>query len=145
MKAMSVINELNSTVEVFTADEDGCFTNRIFSISTIPEDHKSNNQCADIHYSVDGMYLYASNRGHNSIVVYKVDQETMELEAIQWMKEDINWPRNFTISPDNKHLLIANQNSNKITIYTINNETGKLNYTNNSLSLSKPVCLTFLN
>lgn len=142
MKAMAVINELNSTIELFIPDSNGIFNQRLAVESTIPSDFTENNQCADIHYSNDGNYLFASNRGYNSIVAFKVNKETMKLELVGHMQEEIDWPRNFTLSPNNKFLLVANQNSNSITIYE-NNE-GNLKYTNTKIDLSQPVCLTFL-
>jgi 6-phosphogluconolactonase len=143
-KAMAVVNELNSTVDIYLPDNNACFSERSSSISTLPDGFNSNNQCADIHYSSDGKFLYASNRGHNSIVVYSVNEETMELEIIEWMKESINWPRNFIIDNNQNFLLVANQNSNTISVYQRDKSSGKLTYTNNQISISKPVCLTLL-
>jgi 6-phosphogluconolactonase len=144
MKAMAVVNELNSTISLFKADRDGCFSELYSSITTLPDNFTSNNQCADIHYSPDGMFLYASNRGHNSIVVYKVDQATMALEIVDWFSETINWPRNFTIDPTGNFIIVANQNANSITVLKRDAANGKLTYTGHRLTVSKPVCVTLL-
>lgn len=143
-KAMMVINELNSTIETYLPDEHGCFTKFKSTTKTIPSTFTTNNQCADIHFSHDGKFLFGSNRGHNSIVSYAVNQESMELTLIGWMQEDISWPRNFTISPDGNFILVANQNSDLITVYKVDQTTGILTYTGNKLSLSKPVCLNLM-
>lgn len=143
-KAMTVINELNSTLETYLPDEEGVFSSFLLRVSTIPESFTANNQCADIHYSPDGKYLYASNRGHNSVAVFAIDENTMEAQLIQWMEKAINWPRNFALSPDGNYLLVANQEANQISIYTINKENGQLSFTGNTTPLSKPVCLTFV-
>ncbi|MDA3818571.1 MAG: lactonase family protein [Prolixibacteraceae bacterium] len=139
---MAVVNELNSSIEVFKADKNGLFTKRIHTVSTIPKSHTSNNQCADIHFSDDGKYLYASNRGHNSIAVFKMNQK-MKPELIQLMDQTISWPRNFSLSPDGKFMLVANKNSNCITLYRVDKNTGKLTYTKQRINISKPVCITF--
>lgn len=144
MKAMAVVHELNSTVAIYKADENGCFSILQSTISTIPKSFTANNQCADIHYSPNGNFLYASNRGHNSIVIYKVNKETMDLELVEQMDEKLNWPRNFCIDPSGHFLIAANQNSNLITVYEIDAISGKLTYTGNNLSISKPVCINLL-
>lgn len=141
---MAVINELNSTIEVFAVDEQGCFTKRLSSTTTIPDTHSGNNQCADIHYSEDGRFLYASNRGHNSIAVFSV-KNNYELELIQWMDKGISWPRNFALSPDGRLLLVANQHSNTITVYAVDKVKGVLKKLPSELELDQPVCITFLN
>lgn len=143
MKAMCVINELNSTIDVFLPDSNQVFTKHLTTISTIPNDFFENNLCADIHYSSDGKLLFASNRGYNSIVSYKVDQESMKLELIGHTQETINSPRNFALSPDNKYIFVANQEGNSISVFE--NKDGLLLYTGSKLNISKPVCITFLN
>ncbi|MBN2806633.1 MAG: lactonase family protein [Prolixibacteraceae bacterium] len=143
-KAMTVINELNSTLETYLPDDEGVFSLLQSVVSTIPTSHTTNNQCADLHYSSDGKTLYASNRGHNSIAVFSVDQITMEATLVQWMEEAIEWPRNFAISPNGKFLLAANQEAHHISVYAIDQKSGKLTFTGLTSPLSKPVCLTFL-
>jgi 6-phosphogluconolactonase len=113
-------------------------------MSTLPSDFSGKSFCADIHYSADGRFLYASNRGHNSIVIFKVDQQTMKPDAESWVKEDIHWPRNFIIDPSGNFLLVANQKADDITIYKIDRATGLLTYTGHKILVSAPVCLTWL-
>jgi 6-phosphogluconolactonase len=144
-KAMAVISELNSTVTVFTPDNEGIFNILLETKSTLPADYMNNNQCADIHFSPDGNYLYASNRGHNSIAVYKVDEETMKIELTELYTKDINWPRNFLITPNGEFLIVANQNSNSIEVLKRNIDTGKLTQTEFKQHISKPVCVTLYN
>lgn len=144
LKAMAVVNELNGTVTLLKPDSLGCFDQYYSTTTTLPADFTAFNKCADIHFSPNGKFLYASNRGHNSLVIYKVDQETMNLEIVGWEIEMINWPRNFTIEPSGNYLLVANKDANNITVYTIDEVTGLLNYTGNSIELSKPVCLNLI-
>jgi 6-phosphogluconolactonase len=143
-KAMSVIHELNNMVSTYLPDQKGRFTLLQSVMSTLPSDFSGKSFCADIHYSADGRFLYASNRGHNSIVIFKVDQQTMKPDAESWVKEDIHWPRNFIIDPSGNFLLVANQKADDITIYKIDRATGLLTYTGHKILVSAPVCLTWL-
>jgi 6-phosphogluconolactonase len=138
-----VINELNSTITVFK--NDGVNREKFQTIKTIPKDFEGENYCADIHISADGKNLYGSNRGHNSIAVFKVEPTTKKLKLLTNVPAEGNWPRNFTLSEDGKFMLVANQNSNNITVFRINPETGIPVFTENELKLPSPVCLEFLN
>ena len=137
-----IINELSSTVVSSTLDkETGVFT-KIDKKSTLPDDYQGPNACADIHISKDGKFLYASNRGHNSIAVYSVSESgDLKLLSIEPVQGD--WPRNFTLSPDGNFLLVANQKSDDITVFRVDKRTGLMKYTGNRISLSQPVCLKF--
>ena len=143
-KAMAVVNELKGTVTLFKPDNTGCFSQYYSTTSTLPPDFDDFNKCADVHFSPDGKFLYASNRGHNSIVIFKVNQETMDLETVGWQQETIVWPRNFTIAPSGNYLLVANKDANTITVFTVNKKNGILTYTGNSIEVSKPVCLNLI-
>lgn len=111
-------------------------------VSTLRDDFKGDSNCADIHLSKDESFVYGSNRGENTIVVFKRNKETGTLEKIQ--NEDVhgNWPRNFTLDPTGKFLLVANKKSNNISVFKIDQETGKLTFLN-STDLPTPVCLLF--
>ena len=137
-----IINELSSTVVSATVDEENGVFTKIDKKSTLPENYQEPNACADIHISKDGKFLYASNRGHNSIAVYSVSEGgDLELLGIENVQGD--WPRNFALSPDGNFLLVANQKSDNITVFRVDKRTGLLKYTGNQLSLSQPVCLKF--
>tara|TARA_R110002050_G_scaffold33846_7_gene85807 strand:- start:47919 stop:49067 length:1149 start_codon:yes stop_codon:yes gene_type:complete len=137
-----VINELSSTVVSASVDQEtGVFT-KIDKKSTLPDDYQEFNACADIHISKDGKFLYASNRGHNSIAVYSVSESgNLKLLTIESVQGD--WPRNFTLSPDGRYLLVANQKSNSITVFKVDQKTGLLEFTGNEIAVSQPVCLKF--
>ncbi|MDX1766887.1 MAG: lactonase family protein [Arenibacter troitsensis] len=137
-----IINELSSTVVSATVDEENGVFTKIDKKSTLPEDYQEPNACADIHISKDGKFLYASNRGHNSIAVYSVSEGgDLELLGIENVQGD--WPRNFALSPDGNFLLVANQKSDNIIVFRVDKQTGLLKYTGNQLGLSQPVCLKF--
>ncbi len=137
-----VINELNSTITTFTKSADNL--EKIQTISTLPSDFKGVSYCADIHVSGDGKYLYGSNRGHNSIAVFEINNETKQLKSVGFVQVEGNWPRNFTLSPDGKFLLVANQKSGNITVFKVNKESGMPEFTGNEIQIPAPVCIEFL-
>ncbi|WP_207435307.1 lactonase family protein [Sabulibacter ruber] len=134
-----VINELNATMTSLMYNAaNGTFT-EVETVPTIPSDYTGENACADVHVSADGRFLYGSNRGHNSIVVFAIDQDTNKLTLVQHVSVQGNWPRNFTLSPSGKTMLVANQRSNNITTFKVDTQTGKLTYTGHSTELPSPV------
>ncbi len=137
-----VVNELDCTVsQVLKSENDNYLL--LESYSTLPEDFKGANTCADIHISKDGKYLYASNRGHNSIAIFKVDEKNGSLRLINNVLTRGKTPRNFAISPDQRFLLVANQTSENIVCFRRNNKTGSLTYIS-EIPAPKPVCILFL-
>lgn len=137
-----MINELSSSVVSATVDkETGTFT-RIDKQSTLPPDFKDKNSCADIRLSNDGRFLYASNRGHNSIAIFSVTEEG-KLSLLRNEPVQGDWPRNFTLSPDGEFLLVANRKSNNIVVFKVDKKSGMLTYSENQASISQPVCLVF--
>ena len=137
-----VINEISNSIIVSNINqEDGSFE-RIQKVNTIPVDFDGKSHCADIHITSNGKFLYASNRGHNSIAMFSVSEDgTLEFLGTESVQGD--WPRNFTLSPDDKFLLVANQKSNNITVFSVHQDSGKLSFTGHDLKMSKPVCLKF--
>lgn len=140
-----IINELNNTVISFSVNSADGSLNKIETYSTLPEDFGGTSYCADIHIHPNGKFLYGSNRGHNSIVIYKINEENGRLTRTGFEPTQGNWPRNFTIDPTGNFLLAANQKSNNITVFLINKTTGLLDYTGISETVPSPVCLLFYN
>ena len=140
-KYLYVINELNSSITVF--ERKGPDYVEKETHTALSEDFSGESYCADIHLSPDGKFLYGSNRGEQTIVIFKVDQKTGSLGLVG--KESVrgDWPRNFTIDPTGKFLLVANQKSNNIVVFERNEGQGTLEFLE-ELSLPNPVCLEFL-
>ncbi|MEM1339291.1 MAG: lactonase family protein [Bacteroidota bacterium] len=138
---MYVINELNATLTVFKRDAEGRFI-PIQTENTIAPDWTGQKSCADIHLSPDGRFLYGSNRGENTIVIFSVDQETGKIALVGRESVRGDWPRNFVLDPSGNHILVANQRSNTITIFRRDREKGTLEYTS-QFELGSPVCLVF--
>ncbi|KAA3633330.1 MAG: lactonase family protein [Bacteroidetes bacterium] len=136
-----VINELNNSVTQVTMEESGEYT-RGDSWSTLPEDFSGESYCADIHISSDGKFVYASNRGHNSLAIFGVDEADGSLSFIKTGSVRGEWPRNFALSPDENFLLVANQHSNNITCFKRNKESGLLEFVS-EVEAPSPVCILF--
>ncbi len=135
-----VINELNSTITVLK--KDGSSYKNVQSIGTLRDDYLGINSCADIHLSKNEEFLYGSNRGENSIVVFRRNKRDGTLIKIQNIGVQGDWPRNFTISPNGNYLLVANQKSQNISVYAIDSVTGKIAF-KYSIKTPIPVCLLF--
>ena len=136
-----VMNELNSTVTMVRKTSGGNYQKK-GSISTLPEDYDGKNTGADIHISNDGRLVYASNRGHNSLAIFRADPKTGRLQSVGHQSTHGKWPRNFSLSPDGKYLLVANQHSNNLVAFKRNASTGLLKYLN-QIQAPSPVCILF--
>jgi len=141
LKIVYVVNEMTSSVSVAALNKDGSFT-IVETVSALPDGYDRPNTCADIHISKDGRFLYASNRGLNSIAIFSVDLKNGRLLQIGQESTRGDGPRNFTLSPDENYLLAANQNTQDIVAFRREAKTGKLQFTDQVKAL-KPVCLLF--
>lgn len=138
-----VVNELDMTITSLALDANAGKLSEVQTISTVPADFKGENSCADIHVSPNGDFLYASNRGHDSIVSYKIDKRTGRIEMIEHVSTGGKAPRNFAIDPAGSYLLAANQRSDSIVVFDIDGRTGKLKPTGTTVTTPSPVCLIF--
>ena len=138
-------NELDMTVTSLSVDANKGKLTEVQTLSSLPEGHKQTKEDsgADLHVSSDGRFLYASNRGHDSISTFTIDQTSGRLTFIDVVKTGGQTPRNFALDPTGKFLLAANQNSDSITVFKIDDKTGKLTSTNNGEPVPRPVCLVF--
>ncbi|MCB0458880.1 MAG: lactonase family protein [Flavobacteriaceae bacterium] len=136
-----VVNELNSTVRQLIKTNEGLYVKGTVT-STLPADFNGESYCADIHISHDGKFVYASNRGHDSLAIYSVDPDTGTLSLVGFESVKGKTPRNFTLTPNNEYLLVANQNSNNIVSFKRDSVTGKLTFVD-EIKAPKPVCILF--
>jgi 6-phosphogluconolactonase len=139
-----VINELDSTLTVFQYNELNGTLAQVENVSTLPADFSGVSYCADVHVSPSGKFLYGSNRGHNSIVVFAIDSRTGKLEQLEHVSTEGKWPRNFTIDPTGQFLLVANQHTDNVVTFSIDAKTGRLKPTGHVAEIPVPVCLKFL-
>jgi 6-phosphogluconolactonase len=138
-----VINELHATIAVFAVAPVQGNLQEVQTVATLPADFTSANTSADIHISPDGRFLYCSNRGHDSIAAFEIDQRNGKLTFIAHESTGGKTPRNFAIDPSGAFLLVANQNSDNIVTLRRDRKTGRLSATGNVAEVPAPVCLKF--
>jgi len=139
-----VLNELGCTIVSYRFDSSAGTLTEIQSVPTLPDDWTGGgNTTADVHVSSDGRFVYASNRGHDSLVIYSVDQASGEMTYVGHQSTGGKTPRNFGIAPSGKILLAANQDTDNIVVFTRDVETGKLSPTGSEIDVPMPVCLKF--
>jgi 6-phosphogluconolactonase len=143
-KRFYVVNELNATVTAFPYDAaTGQIGKELQTISTEPAGYSGPHSTAEIVAHPSGKFLYASNRGHNSIVGYRIDPSTGLLSVIGFAPQGVNFPRNFAIDPSGRWLYVANQKGDTIVQFEINPETGELKPTGQITPSITPVAIVF--
>ena len=98
---------------------------------------------AEIAIHPSGKFLYVSNRGHDSISLFRIDEKSGKLTLKRVEPTHCQTPRHFAIAPSGERLYAAGQASGTVTAFTIDPITGKLSFTNNSIKVPKPVCIIF--
>jgi 6-phosphogluconolactonase len=135
-----VCGELDSTVNA--VEFVGNTGKVVQSLSTLPKPTPGNST-AECILSPNGKFVYVSNRGHNSIAVFKVGEDR-KLAAVGHITGDIKIPRNFNIDPSGKWMLIASQDGDKVGVWEIDPNTGLAKETGNTVKVSRPVCVKFV-
>ncbi len=138
-------NELDMTVTAFRFDAVEGNLQKIHSASTIPDSiqERTGFSTAEIAIHPSGKFLYVSNRGHDSIALFGINEQSGKLSLKSVEPTRCQTPRHFAIAPDGKRLYAAGQASGTITAFTIDSETGKLSFTKRMLKVPKPVCIVF--
>ena len=139
------VNELDLTVTAFAYDPQAGTLTEVQTLSTLPAEVTDTKgfSTAEVVAHPSGRFLYASNRGHDSIAMYTVDEATGRLTFLGAEPIRGKTPRNFVIDPTGKFLLAAGQNSHTVTVFAIDAETGRLSFTGQSLDVPSPVCIRF--
>jgi 6-phosphogluconolactonase len=136
------VNELNSTVTAFMYGQGDL--EEIHSVSTLAAGFKGANYPAEVRVHPSGRWLYASNRGEDSIAAFSVDAKTGKLAPAGNTPTQGVQPRNFYIEPAGKYLLAANQKTNNVIVFEVDARTGKLQTTGKGITVGQPVCLRTL-
>ena len=139
-----VINEIDLTFTVLSYDADQGLLQKIETVSTLPPGVSSIGSTAEIRVHPSGCFLYGSNRGHNTIVVFSIDERTGKLSYVQNQSVHGRIPRNFDLDPTGTFLLTANQLTNTVVVFRIDLETGALSATGHQVEVPTPVCLQMI-
>jgi 6-phosphogluconolactonase len=138
------ISEMGSLVTVFAYDRAAGVLKQLQTISSLPKDFKGTNNSAEIEVHPNGRFVYASNRGHDSIAVFSVDPRAGTLTLVENVSTQGKTPRNFAIDPTGEFLLAANQDTDNIVIFRIDQKSGRLTPTGEDIKTPSPVCIVFL-
>ncbi|MHC4878302.1 MAG: lactonase family protein [Planctomycetota bacterium] len=136
-----VINELALTVTAFAFDSTSGELAEFQTLSTLPPGTEKQGSTAEVRVHPTGRFLYGSNRGHDSIVVYSIDQDTGRLTYVENESTQGNTPRNFFVEPSGSYLFAENQQSGTIVVLKIDQQTGALSATGSSIDIPSPVCI----
>lgn len=142
-RVVYVINERDSTVTAFEYDPETGRLKEIQTVSTLPETVDAENYCADIHVHPSGTWLYGTNRGHDSIVVFEIDGKSGRLTPISHESTRGHWPRDFALGPTGRYLYVENQQSDSIVPFEIDSA-GRLEPIDHRIDVPEPMCLQFL-
>jgi 6-phosphogluconolactonase len=139
-----VINEMASTITAMDYDAEHGTLKKLQTVSTLPKGFKGETSTAEIVVHPSGKFLYGSNRGHDSIVVFAIDPKSGELSYVGHQSEKIKTPRNFAIDPTATYMLVGNQGADSIVVFRINGETGELTPTGTLVDVPAPVCVLMI-
>lgn len=138
-----LVTELSSEIILFHYDAAEGTLSEKETQSMLPAGFSGSNLAADIHVHPSGRFLYATNRGHDSIVIYAIEARTGKLTRVGFESTRGHTPRNFAIDPAGNFLLVANQDSNNIVPFKINADNGRLTATSQVAQVPTPVCIRF--
>lgn len=139
-----LINELGSAITAFEYDPEDGGLSEFQVLPTLPTGFSGSNTTADIHVHPSGRFVYGSNRGHDSIAIFSVDQDSGRLTPLGHRSTGGRTPRNFGIDPSARFLLAANQDSDNVVPFRIDRESGQLTPVGHELKVPMPVCVRFL-
>ena len=138
-----VINELDSTVATYEFDPARGVLKALQIVPTPPPTYTGNNTSAEIVVAPSGRFVYGSNRGHNSIAIFAVDNRTGMLKSVGWESTQGETPRFFTLDPSGAYLYAANQSSDTVVVLRVDQMTGKLTPTGETIQVKTPTTIVF--
>jgi 6-phosphogluconolactonase len=139
-----LITEMGNTIMLFDWDARRGALSEVQTVSTLPKDFHGTSNCAEVQVHPSGRFVYASNRGRDSIAVFSVDAGTGRLTPIQDVPSGGRTPRNFDMDPTAHWLLVTNHGSNTAMVFRIDQQTGKLTPAGQPLDVPSPYCPRFL-
>ena len=139
-----VINELNSTIAAYGYEQTSGRLTDLQTVATIPAGFSGANHCADIHVSPAGDFVYGSNRGHDSIVIFAIDPDSGRLDYVGNEPSRGETAQNFVIDPSGELMLVANIDSDTVVAFRVDRRTGKLEATGHVANVPEPACLKLM-
>jgi 6-phosphogluconolactonase len=138
-----VVNELDSTVTAYRYDAGSGRLEPFQILSSLPDSFTGNSRSSEIEISADGRFVYASNRGYDSIAIFSVDADTGRITSVGWQESHGKTPRFFAIDPTQRFMFVADEESDAIVPFTIDKTNGKLGRIGDIVKTGSPVCIIF--
>ncbi|MEM7316146.1 MAG: lactonase family protein [Planctomycetota bacterium] len=140
-----VLNELSLTITAFSFDAESGTLTEIQTIPTLKDEDKEVdlNTASEIRIHPTGRYVYAGNRGHDSIAVFQVDSSSGKLSHVETESVRGSWPRNFNIDPSGRWVLVGGQHSNTVSVFLVDQNNGGLIFTRQVENMPQPICFVF--
>ena len=139
-----LITEMGSTIIHFEWDAKLGRLKELETVSTLPADFHGDSACSEITIHPNGKFLYASNRGHDSIAVFAIDAKTGRLTPVEYVPSGGKTPRNFDLDRAGRWMLVTNHGSNVAMVFRIDQATGKLTPVGKPVEVPYPFCPRFL-
>ncbi len=136
-----VLNELDSTISAFAYDAESSSLSIVQTVSALPDGFRGESAAAQIMLAPSGRFLYASNRGHDSVVIFAVDSESGHLRLNGHEPSQGERPHNFTMNESGTLMLVANQRSGRVVSFHVDVNNGRLTPTGHSVEVQSPVCV----
>src|SRR5258708_15435767 len=140
-----VINELDSTVSTYRFNADSGAITELQVLTSLPADYKERSTGAEIAVAPSGNFVYPSNPGHDSIVIFTADSNSGQLTTVGWEPTQGSQPRHFALDPSGSFLFAANQASDSITTFAVDQTSGTLKFTGQVVRTGSPVSIVFAN
>lgn len=138
-----LVGELDSTLTTLARDPETGALSTVGTASTLPGDAGGENKPADVHVHPSGRWVYASNRGHDSLAVFAVGDDG-SARPVGHEPTRGSWPRDFAVGPDGRYLYAENQNDDSVVVFEIDGESGELTATGTVVDVPRPGCLSFV-
>ena len=138
-----VVNERQSSLSCYRYDANTADISLVQTIPTIPPAYAMNNSPADVHVHPNGTFVYSSNRGHNSITIFRIDEASGRMTLVDIVSTQGSTPRGFNFEPSGRFLFAANQGTGSIMTFAVDGESGKLTPTGAKVDVPRPVCVQF--
>src|ERR1035438_2412810 len=136
-------SEMGSTLTAFAYDAKRGALKELQAVSTLPEKYAGDKSGAEVQVHPSGKFVYASNRGHNSIAVFGFDARNGKLTYLEHQATQGTTPRHFALDPTGQWLLAENQDSDNVVIFRVDAKTGRLSATGQTISVGAPTCAIF--
>ncbi len=135
---------MSSSITAFSYDAAHGLLHPIQTVSTLPSGYKGSSTSAEIEMHPFGKFLYASNRGHDSIAVFAIDPLKGTLTPLEYDSTEGKTPRSFNMDPTGHYLIAANQGSDSLVVFRVDAKTGHLTPIGQKENAPSPTCVTFV-